>query len=400
MDSALHDFFEQKKIGAEHEKSIVDWTIKASLRAKQLILATHNGKYTHSGTQKEVSCIAKARQALNDGYFRTGNCDISTIDSLKHLDCLGNAAALDVYSFLSLQLQDGRSVFDHIGERSDYLRVMLELEKNIYDEVCENFLEIMPKNRELQTSDLIKQIYFPVGDGYHLLSILTASCLITEMKLRIDRDIRFSSHNKQGREARRKGIQHPGYAELFNITEIAYGGANARNVGVLNNRHRGSSYLLSSTPPSLPKRHTKLPRRNFFTECLLKRDFEELFTSLYKIFGTDYNNLAIREARERIYETIIDRIIQKAWVLQELDGGWSEREYYGFLPTYQKLWLDAANAEERSDFDTWFPLCAEEMTRWICSYVPMSWGAKANPLGSEEFSYVHGLIEDAKEAFL
>ena len=400
MDSALHDFFEKKDVGSEEGKSIEEWIISASSRANQLTLATHNGKYTHSAAKKEVSCIARERAPAHDGYFRTGNCLASNIGSLGNLDCLGNAASLDVYSFLSIELGDGQSVLTHVEKNSEYLRGELGLEKNLYKEICSKFLLIKANEIDMRTSDLIKQVYFPVDDDYHLLSILTPSCLVTEMKARIDKDWRYSKHNKEGREARRKNIYHPGYAELYNLTEIAFGGTKAQNIGALNNRNGGITYLLPSIPPSLQERTVKLPRKDFFKDCFWRSDFEELYTSLYRIFATEYNNVAIRNARERLYKAIIDRIIQKAWDIQNNPRGWSDREYYMQLPKHQKIWLDALYIEEREDSDAWFPKVLDEVTRWICSYIPSSMDKASNPLGDEEFLYVRSEIEVIQEAFL
>ncbi len=400
MDSALHDFFEKKNVGSEDGKSIEEWIINASYRANQLSLATHNGKYTHSGAKKEVSCIAKEKEATNDGFFRSGNCLLKSIGSLGNLDCLGNAASLDVYAFLSLELNDGQSVLAHVEKYSEYLRSELGLEDSIFKKICSGFLLIKTNDEGMRTSDLIKQVYFPVDDGYHLLSILTPSCLVTEMKVRIDTNWRYSTYNKEGREARRKNAYHTGYAEFFGLTEIAFGGTKAQNIGVLNNKNGGITYLLPSFPPVLEKRTVKLPHRDFFKDCLWRSEFEELYTSLYRIFSTDYTNIAIRDARERLFKAVIDRIIQKAWEIQKTSGGWSDRSHYVQLPKHQKIWLDAMYSEAREDRDIWVPRVIDEMTRWICNYVPSSRDKNSNSLGDEEFLYVRSLIEEVKEAFL
>ncbi len=400
MDSKLREFFDKKNVGSEDGKSIEEWILSASSRANQLAFATHNGKYTHSGAKKEVSCIAKEKNAVNDGFFRTGNCIVSNIQSLKKLDCLGNAASLDVYAFLSVELEDGQSVLAHLEKRTAYIRKELGLEENAFNEICEHFLSIIPDGKNMKTSDLIKQVYFPVDEEYHLLSILTPSCLITEMKARIDKEWRYSSDTKEGREARRKNTYHMGYSELYNLTEIAYGGTKAQNIGVLNNKNGGVSYLLPSFPPSLQERTTRLPKRNFFNDCLRRNDFEDLYTSLYRIFGTDYNNLAIRDARERLFKAVIDRIIQKAWDVKNNPGTWSKRDYYSQLPQHQKIWLDATYNETRSEDDSWLPKIIEEMSRWICSYTHPSKNIELSLLGDDELLYVRSLVEETKEALL
>jgi CRISPR-associated protein Csy1 len=399
LEEILETFFNGKKMAADlpdRENDIRDWVTKGAGRISQLSFATHNGKFTHSSVGKNVSCIAIPLASEKDGYLRTGNCDTGSVDTLEEFDCLGNAAALDVYRFLSLQLADGATVYVHFAKKSEYLRQQLVFDREEFDGICTKMLSIKPDETSMETSDLVKQVYFPIGDGYHLLSILTSSVLLTELKARID-EILFSPNAKEGREARKTGKAHQAFAELYNLTQIGFGGTKAQNVGVLNSKNRGCSYLLPSIPPSLGKLAVRLPRKDFFENCLQKTEFKPLFGQIESIVATDRNNIDVRNHRDRIFHAIIDRIIQVSWNIRMRPGGWSSKPYYEKLPKYQRVWLDADFQYERACSDDWKETVIEAMTRWIMSF-PMNVKSRTNlGFGDDEFLYVRKLVTASKD---
>ena len=80
-------------------------------------------------------------------------------------------------------------------------------------------LNIKPDDMNM-TDERIKQVYFPVEGDYHLLSILTPSALLYELKNRIN-EIRFGEEAKQAREAKKKNLFHPsGFGDIYNLTTI------------------------------------------------------------------------------------------------------------------------------------------------------------------------------------
>lgn len=401
MDKALREFFESKKVDYQDGEALEQWLLKLSEKAQQLVLVTHNGKYTHPSVCKEVGWIATDCIHAADGYLRSGNYTVSTLETLEALDCLGNAAALPVYGFLSLELEDGRTVFSHLSSDSENLKKNLGTCDRVYKTISKNFSLIVQDPGKKQTSEYLKQVYFPIGkDGYHLLSVLTPACLIVELKNRIDHDLYDSERVKLGRVAKKQSVYHAGYEELYGLVEISYGGSNTQNIGRLNNKYGGSSYLLPSIPPSLCSDAVRYPKYDFFSECLMKRDFDDLFTNMYKLFYTEYNNSSIRNRITALINTVIDRIIGNAWNIQSSQTGWSAGTKYVKLPLHQKLWLDLGISEDRCSVANWFEIVCDDMARWICNYVPDAYKARTNPLGKEEFIFVRSLVENSQEAFL
>ncbi|HIL02844.1 MAG TPA: type I-F CRISPR-associated protein Csy1, partial [Candidatus Thioglobus autotrophicus] len=265
--------------------SLEIWLPNAAKRSGQISIATHPCTFSHPSARKNkngyVSSIIAKTERTNDGFLKTGNV-------LVEADALGNAAALDVYKFLTLNMADDVSLLDHIQQDSALATELLTINSTSYRELKDNFLAMVETSGENITSSKIKQVYFPVDGGYHQLSMLTNSGLIYQMKERIDKS-RFSDEVKTLREIKRKNeYSEQGFYELYDLTTIAYGGTKPQNISVLNNKNGGKVHLLQSLPPNLQKRSIHFPKSNFFTESLRHSDCRDVFHALHKILKTDY----------------------------------------------------------------------------------------------------------------
>ena len=222
LDTAIQNFLDERKDSRIKEKSkncktdediqkvenaaieefsLENWLPKAAKRAGSLSISTHPCTFTHPSSrnhpdkQKTTGVIANS-PAKADGFLRTGNSDAD-------LDVVGNAAALDVHKFLSLKVSDGQTVLTHLEQNSDYIQNQFkltatvpseEIQASLFDEShIEPFSEIHQgllamKQVDVKTyitSERVKQVYFPVADDYHLLSILTPSGLMFKLRQRI-----------------------------------------------------------------------------------------------------------------------------------------------------------------------------------------------------------------------
>lgn len=172
---------------ANEKFSLANWLPDAARRATQLTMVSHPSKFSHPSA-KTSSVIAKSYPA-NDGYLRSGNIDYE-------LDVFGNAAAMDVYKFLSLTMDDGKTVLAHLEEDNTAIQSLFTLPTASYESLKQGLISIKQLDNSSKTDHLVKQVYFPVGDDYHLLSLLTPSGLLTKVKNRID-NIRFSEETKK-----------------------------------------------------------------------------------------------------------------------------------------------------------------------------------------------------------
>ena len=380
---------------ADDKFSLKEWLPDAAKRVTQLSMVSHPSKFSHPSA-KTSSVIAQAKQ-INDGYLRSGNVSYP-------LDVFGNAAAMDVFKFLSLPLTEKLTVLDGFERQEESLKTLLVGADLDFETLSTEFLKIKATDTSVKTDHLVKQVYFPIEQAeYHLLSVLTPSGLITRLKQSID-TIRFSEETKQAKELRRKNEHHEiGYADIFDLTITAYGGTQPQNVSVLNSQNAGRAYLLSSCPPMLEKRAIRLPKTDFFAQCLYRKNYQESFIQLHKFMQLDLNNDDIRTAIRNIIQFVIDQILVLASKTREYSvEGWSNQDYYASLPKLQRIWLDKIYQTERDEDHDWRDELSREIARWILrSYEKVI--SDAYKLGTGEILDVKQRVEkslqQAKEFF-
>jgi len=380
---------------ADDRFSLKEWLPDAAKRVSQLSMVSHPSKFSHPSA-KTSSVIAQVKSA-QDGYLRTGNVHYP-------LDVFGNAAAMDVYKFLSLNLAEDYTVLTGFEHDHEDLKSLIEKSSLNFTSLKQAFLVIKNDDTSSKTDHLVKQVYFPIADTeYHLLSILTPSGLIARLKLAIDQ-LRFSEATKEAKEKRKKNEHDAiGYADIFDLTVTAYGGTQPQNVSVLNSQNAGRAYLLSSCPPILEKRTVRLPRTDFFVQCLYRKNYQDSFVQLHKFMQLDLNNIDIRTAIRNILQFVIDQVILQGLKIREYySEGWSQQEYYANLPKLQRIWLDEMYAEQRENDSEWRNELSEDIARWILrSYEKVI--SESEMLGTAEINDVKQRVEEslrqAKEFF-
>ena len=375
----------------ENEFALSNWLPKAAKRAGQISMCTHPCTFSHPSARKNkngyVSSIIVDKQSSNDGYLRSGNVN-------ANIDALGNAAALDVYKFLTLKMNDGIELIEHIKNDSEIAKSILSVGGTDYEELRDGFLEMISSSTDAVTSSKIKQVYFLTDTNqYHLLSILTNSGQVFKLREKIDY-LRFNEKIKELRTLKKENQpSDESYMEIYDITTIAYGGTKPQNISVQNNRHGGKAHLLHSMPPVVKKRDVRFPKRNFFGESINKWELKEIFFALDKIFKTDYNNVNIREGKVYRYEQIIDMVIQKLYAVRD-----AAKEHYfektSQLKVHQKIWL--LDEEKRMLEDEWLEKLIKEFSSWfIRSFEDI---VSKKMYGKEERKDFINILESYKEA--
>ncbi|NRB23695.1 type I-F CRISPR-associated protein Csy1 [Shewanella sp.] len=375
--------------------SLSTWLPNAAKRAGQISMATHPCTFSHPSARKNKngyvsSVIANADSAI-DGFLRSGNVVVDT-------DALGNAAALDVYKFLTLEMTDGQQLLTHIQNDSQLAAQLLTLKEVSYTELKAGFVAMAESGSENVTSSKIKQVYFPVAEDYHQLSLLTNSGMLYQLRKRID-NLRFNDEVKVLRELRKKNeFSEQGFAEIYGLTTIGYGGTKPQNISVLNNQNGGKAHLLSSLPPQIEKRTIHFPRSNFFSESFRPYEYKDVFQALHRIFKIDYkNNKKLRNSRDARIHEVMDKIIAKMWAIRSI----SELQYnseISQLTRVQKIWLHHEFIEERENTDEWLDTLVNEISSWFASTYKTVMGKQAVMLGEEERLHFLRMITQHKEA--
>jgi CRISPR-associated protein Csy1 len=382
---------EKKLIEQEAEQlfSLEQWLPEAARRAKQLSVVSHPAKFSHPNA-KTTHLIADCPRKV-DGFLRSGNVNTD-------LDVLGNAAALDVYKFLALVLQDGKTVLQHLELNTEYIQQQFSISTESYDEIAGNLLAIKKMDSEQKTHGSVKQVYFPVGEGYHLLSVLMPSGILFELKNRIN-DMRFSDASKASREARKQNKEADDYAEIYELTSIGFGGTKPQNISVLNSQNGGVAYLLPASPPILAGRQVNPPRNSFFDLKYSRPEMcQELFTAFHKTLSIAINNQGIRSKIRGLAKAIFFELIDRSWLIRYLDSGWSDSDRYKALPKQEKLWLDSQyrNSEEKDD--DWLEAIQQGFVRWfIRGYAKVIGDQQAYSLSDYEFIQLQKWLQECAE---
>jgi CRISPR-associated protein Csy1 len=395
LDPAIDAFFTETKLSME------DWLPKAARIAGSRAFATHPSKFSHPDTgvgiknkknQTYVTPVTHCAKKTNDGFLRSGN-----VKSEEFNETVGDAAALKVDSFLKLRMADGNILLDHIRSETDLARRLLNIQSETYDSLRKGFLAIINPVSVNATSSKIKQVYFPVPKGYHLISLLSNSGIIYELKRRIN-IIRFKDEVKELREIKRKNeYSEKGFIELYNLTTIGYGGTKPQNISALNKDNGGKAHLLMSMPPTLKKLNTRFPRQNFFKESLRDYEYREIFNALHKLFKTDYNNHRIREGRDYRIQSLVDLIIDRMWAVRAVCNEQYKSESSKLKP-HQKFWLCDEFIQEREIENEWLDTLCKEIAVWIIRRYEKLMGKNAYKLGEAERIHFYEIILENKEA--
>jgi CRISPR-associated protein Csy1 len=414
IDPAVTEFFDQRKEAwlkknvksgdseasaaeasrlCEETFALAEWLPNAAKRAGQISIATHPCTFSHPSARKNkngtVTSIIANRTYETDGFLRTGNVSVEP-------DALGNAAALDVYKFLNIVLQDGETLLWHISSDSDLAKKILDIPTATYADLKEGFMAMLQvAGDDFVTSSKIKQIYFPVSNSYHQLSVLTNSGLVFELRRRLD-DMRFSDQVKATRDLKKKGeYSETGFSEIYDLTTIGYGGTKPQNISVLNNQNGGKAYLLASVPPALTVREVRFPKSDFFNESINFRQFKELFEDLHKVMKIELGGNITRQklltARDNRLKALVLKIMDSVYVMRE--ASIIQYKETSGLPAAQVIWLCAEKADERDSSDAWLDEIIHDCTRWLNYTYAKLLGDKQVLLGNEEFNEMKRLIE-------
>jgi len=376
---------EDLKNAAEDKFAIEQWIPDTAKKARQLSVASHVCKFSHPDA-KASPFIAKG-VFRKDGYLRSGNVKHEHVDC--DLDAFGNAAAIGAYKCVSLKMSDGKTVLEHLEQDSDEIRSELSLFKEKYDEIREDFLAIKQGSGQMESDERLKQVYFPVDDQYHLLSLLTSSLIVTELRgrARAMRDRFWRVRDKKSEEYGQN------YEVIYDLSVIGIGGANSQNVSVLNAVNNGEAYLLSSSPPNLSQRNVVRPRRDFFVNTLRYTWFSEEYRYLHSLLASEQNNLAVRERIKKTINAIVDHVMVNVFRLRDEEPGWSEQ--YTELPLAQKIWLDDSFTEAREQQQEWLKEVSLSFARWVIIAYEYALKNDHIPLGAAELTFLQEQVTKA-----
>lgn len=363
--------YAEKSAPIEDNYQPVVWLTDAARRAKQISLATHAAKFTHSDAKASSILVSQPctdSQTINNQYLVTASL------TNKAIDAVGNAAALDVAKLLNITV-NGESLIAQLQQ--NHAQALSGFTDNV--ELLQTWIDgfkLALADEKLSSHNLSKQVYFPLKSenddvGYHLLCPLFSSALAHNLHKKVT-ETRFGD-SKDIRDARRANKYHVRMDISFPNTAVqSFGGSKPQNISQLNSERYGQNFLLNTAPPTF-QAQVKPPINNsslFNRQLTYKvsgylRDFKAFLSNL----KPEENNFKVRYKRDyHFILPILDQLMSHAANIQTLPAGWAS-ESHCKLKHAHALWLDVYNPNqsfqrEREKLD-WQAVIAADFASWL-----------------------------------
>jgi CRISPR-associated protein Csy1 len=354
LDKLSEDDPKRTELLAQHQRAA--WLEDAARRVRQIQAVTHALKPIHPDARGTNVYLPPThmRQIGEVGSHLLG-------DNFES-DVVGNAAALDVYKLLKLQV-NGQTLLDALAQNQDDALAALSNNAEQSKVWRDAFVGMLGERDEVTSShERAKQLYWLTDDDacenkhYHLLAPLYATSLAHVVHRELQ-EHRFGDANKETRQARRDSKMHDGiYHHYPDLAVQKLGGTKPQNISQLNSERGGINYLLSSLPPTWKSSDFRLPAhaasvfdRLFSGRIEVRRTVRQFSTFLAS------NPDETMETRDRV-DAFVERLIDEATIMaggfhSTLPGGWSMDVQYQDLAMAEKLWLDPLRAELREESD-------------------------------------------------
>lgn len=335
------------KITLTNKSQLFENIKKLIEHARKIKYVTHAVKYHHPDAQGSGFYLEESSDHKDEWYVST----FSIKKGERQVDFVGNANVMKTMKFIDSSYK-GEKIISRIIRKD--LQLFNELPiKSSEKEQLNKDLEELTKKIKPTSNQLSKQVYFPVGDSYHILSPLFPSTLA----FNIYENIMKSKNNKENPS---KEIS---FWEFPNTAVQKFGGSQPQNISFLNYKRKGKHFLLASFPPNWDSSRFRLPIKtnSIFNKSYFPFQVKYLIKSLKNfLLKTKHNNAAIRIARENFIIQICDALMKYAEkIMSQEDAGWS-KDPECILNSSQIFWLDPGRGEMDEDWGK-----QREKTDWI-----------------------------------
>ena len=356
------------------------WLADAARRVGQIQAVTHVLKATHPDARGSSLHVAPS------GLPRHTEIGSHLLDEGYAEDVVGNAAALDVFKLLKLEV-DGRRLLDWMQAGDTDLQAALSDDAEQARGWMKAFASLVREETQPSSHPMAKQLYWLAGEDpqddthYHLLQPMFSSSLAHAVHADIQ-DARFGEANKETRQARRDNKPADAtYRDYRDLVARKLGGTKPQNISQLNSERGGVNYLLASLPPPAWKpsaamnllrlssvfneRHGELNRFGGLRELL------RTLTAFLK--ANPDPTLETRNHRETIEQAIGQELAMFGVAVRgSYTAGWTRDEACQ-LPLCEQLWLDPDRIELPSRNDPGHPHWQEDDLAFNRAYEHGNW---------------------------
>ncbi len=369
------------------------WLADAARRVGQIQAVTHVLKATHPDAR------GSSLHVRPDSLPPREEAGSHVLGTDFAEDVVGNAAALDVFKFLKLEV-DGRRLLDWMQDGDADLRAALHADSALAQTWMEAFGSLIRTEAAPASHEAAKQLYWLAGDdatrddGYHLLQPMFSSSLAHAVHGELQ-DARFGEDNKAARQAFRSRQPHDApYRDYRNLVARKLGGTKPQNISQLNSERGGINYLLASLPPAWD---VERPKKLLNTDSAMQRlawiggirdNIEELAEFLLSDPPGNRKTRAFRDRIERELGAQLALYAAETWARTE--PGWT-RDEQCILPLHQKIWLDPGRAED-IDRDPSAPELSDDDREFHAAFVFGDW---PDQVAGDFANWVNGRLREA-----
>lgn len=323
------------------------WLADAARRVGQIQAVTHVLKATHPDARGSSLHVAPS------GLPRHPEIGSHLLGEDYAEDVVGNAAALDVFKLLKLEV-DGRRLLDWMQAGDADLQAALSDDAEQARGWMKAFASLVRDETQPSSHPMAKQLYWLAGEDpqddthYHLLQPMFSSSLAHAVHADIQ-DARFGEANKEARQARRDNKPSDAiYRDYRDLVARKLGGTKPQNISQLNSERGGVNYLLASLPPPAwkPGAAMNLLRLDSvfgerYGELNRFGGMRELLRTLTAFLKANPDpTMETRKHRETIEQAIGQELAMFGVAIRgSYPAGWTRDEACQ-LPLCEQLWLD------------------------------------------------------------
>lgn len=318
------------------------WLGDAARRASQIKVVTHVLKATHPDAR------GSSLHVVPRELFQHPEIGSHVLGESFAEDVVGNAAALDVFKLLRIEVA-GRRLLDWMQVADPDLQAALSSDAEEAAAWMQAFSSLVRQDSQPASHVMAKQLYWLVGEEpaddsqYHLLQPLLSSALAHAVHGDIQ-DARFGEASKLARQARRDGKPHDAPSrDYLNLAVRKLGGTKPQNISQLNSERGGVNYLLSSLPPhwNAQRRIKVLQVASVLDGFLWFEDVRDQVKALSRFLLSEPEpNLETRETRQALEQALGEMLsLFGESIRLSHEPGWTRHPDCS-LPLHEKLWLD------------------------------------------------------------
>ena len=369
------------------------WLDDAARRVSQIQAVTHSLKPIHPDAKG--SSLFREPSGLPALAEVGSHCLGAQFDT----DVVGNAAALDVYKFLKLSLDD-RSLLDLACAQDPDLAHALSDDGEQAAQWLDAFASLANARGMPSSHTQAKQVYWLIGSDphdeqqFHLLAPLYPTSLAHRV-YQLLQDDRFSDEAKAARAARKAGDHHDRpVREYSNLAIQKFGGTKPQNISQLNSERRGENALLAALPPVWKSSEFRpiLQSASLFKAFGQRKAVWQQARALRLFLAADpAPTVDTRRQRAERVDNLIDELVQFTAGMHTLPAGWTQADDCQ-LSLAHRQWLDPQGAGLGADSPG--EQVAEDFANWLNAQLrpPL-------PVGDPEFLAWRKLAREAVKAF-